>query len=532
MTTGFPHYPYSAMNIQFNCPQCGLAIQASTDIAAGTACCPECGQEFVVEASPPVMPVVKAQVVPAPAESAATPVPLPPRTRPPLARPTPASSPHPPARPRYDVSSSASDASKDKLRFIGLAVAGGLLLIAVIWLSVQIGQPENPSPSVSETSAAEIAKQEEAAAEKARLNDELKKIKDSLAAKEQRERELAQEEMRKETAVEEAKLARKQAEYKAVLNYYAVNYFSGDIKAAEAFVKARESVLYSLVDWLREAAASKVPKTEQDGEEYVIQHLITQFERNPVLNQWIKDHNRDPQKFIAELLQKNPKRPGSTSAPNTFDFAKYNSMGSGFLVSSDGWILTNEHVVSDAKVVDLRLHDGKMLQAKVVKTDDANDLALIKADLTAEAWLAVSKGVTDLPKGRSVFTVGYPDPKVQGLEPKFTDGRISAASGIEDRKDSYQTTVPVQHGNSGGALVDFATGWVIGVVNARLEDRTGRADNVSYAIKGKVVSAFFESVPDARTAAVKTPPKPLAKGDEGAVIDRATDSAVLILRQR
>jgi S1-C subfamily serine protease len=174
-----------------------------------------------------------------------------------------------------------------------------------------------------------------------------------------------------------------------------------------------------------------------------------------------------------------------------------------------------------------------MSQAKVVKTDEANDLALLKADLTAASWLAVSRGETDLPLGRTVFTVGYPDPVLQGVEPKFTDGRISAASGIGDRKDSYQTTVPVQHGNSGGPLVDFATGWVVGVVNARLESSRGvGADNVSYAIKVKGVSAFFDAVPEAKAAAVKTPPKPLAKGDERAVIERVTASAILILRRR
>jgi hypothetical protein len=131
--------------------------------------------------------------------------------------------------------------------------------------------------------------------------------------------------------------------------------------------------------------------------------------------------------------------------------------------SPDGWILTNEHVVGSSTLVDLRLPDGKIHQAKVVKTDEAADLALLKVDLASASWLAVSKGENDLQLGRTVLTVGYPSPWVQGVEPKYTDGKISAASGIGDRKDSYQTTVPVQHGNSGGALVDAATGWVVGL---------------------------------------------------------------------
>jgi S1-C subfamily serine protease len=93
--------------------------------------------------------------------------------------------------------------------------------------------------------------------------------------------------------------------------------------------------------------------------------------------------------------------------------------------------------------------------------------------------------------------------------------------------------VPVQHGNSGGALVDFATGWVIGVINAKLESRAGiSADNVSYAIKGRVVRTFLDSVSAAKAAVDANPPKALDHGDERAVIDRATQSAVLILRRR
>lgn len=198
---------------------------------------------------------------------------------------------------------------------------------------------------------------------------------------------------------------------------------------------------------------------------------------------WMKDHRWDPNKLAPELLQITPQRPGFGQWANSFDFTKYASMGSGFWVSADGWILTNEHVVTDARAVDLRLPDGKMLQANVIKTEEANNLALLKADRTTASWLAVSKGETDIPLGRTVFTVGYPDPIVQGVEPKFTDGRISA-------------------------------------------------DNVSYAIQGQVVRTFLDSVPAAKAAVSANPPKALGQGDERAVIDRVTQSAVLILRLR
>lgn len=335
-----------------------------------------------------------------------------------------------------------------------------------------------------------------------------------------------------DAAQEEAR-AKRQAEFKLARDFFASNFFRDDVAVAEAFLKVQEDVLWGVSNLMNDADPSNDLKTKEDFEEYLTQRLIVRFEKNEVLSNWMKEHQRDPRKLIQELLRTDPKRPGTGHPGESFDFAKYVSFGSGFWISSDGWMLTNEHVVKDAKVVDLRLHDGKIIQAAVVKADEASDLALLKADHSPASWQAVSKGDKDLPLGRTVFTVGYPDPRLQGLEPKFTDGRISAASGIKDRKDSYQTTVPVQPGNSGGALVDFATGWVVGVVNAKLMDSNGgSADNVSYAIKGSVVSAFFESVLEAKASAVKSPPKPLAKANEREVIDRATASSVLILRPR
>ena len=517
------------MNHQFTCPTCGFAMQASFEGGSAAAQCPQCGQEFMVEASPPVLPVVKAQAVPV-----ATPHPVQPRPahRPPPGRPGPV--PQPRAQARIESHHPNPSPGRDRLRIVGLVVAGVLLLIGVVWLTRQPGEPK--AAVVTGPTPEETARQEAAAAQ-AKMSLELKKIKDALAASEaakaKREEELARETSQQEQAARDAEQAKEQAKHAQLVSYYAETFFAGDKEAAEAFVKVRTSCLFELADLTNDGDPTNDPKTKEEGEKFLLKRIIWHLERDSVLSKWMKDHGRDPNKLGPELAQIAPQRPGSGQPANSFDFTKYASMGSGFWVASAGWILTNEHVVTDAQTVDLRLPDGKMLQAKVVKTDEANDLALLKADLTTASWLAVSKGDTDLQLGRTVFTVGYPDPVVQGVEPKFTDGRISAASGIGDRKDSYQTTVPVQHGNSGGALVDFATGWVIGVINAKLESRTGvSADNVSYAIKGRVVRTFLDSVPEAKAAVDANPPKALEHSDERSVIDRTTQSAVLILRRR
>src|SRR5207302_7312555 len=102
--------------------------------------------------------------------------------------------------------------------------------------------------------------------------------------------------------------------------------------------------------------------------------------------------------------------------------------------------------------------------------------------------------------GEAVFTVGFPNPDVQGVEPKLTRGEISSLAGIHDDPRYFQISVPVQPGNSGGALVD-ESGNVVGVVTARLDDVTtyevsgALPQNVNYAVKGALVHDFLNGVP-------------------------------------
>src|SRR5208283_1652516 len=92
--------------------------------------------------------------------------------------------------------------------------------------------------------------------------------------------------------------------------------------------------------------------------------------------------------------------------------------------------------------------------------------------------------------GDPVFTIGFPNTDVQGTEPKYTDGKISSLSGMEDDPSQYQITVPIQPGNSGGALV-AGNGAVVGVVRAKLNDLAvlvvsgSVPQNVNYAVKVK-----------------------------------------------
>ena len=103
--------------------------------------------------------------------------------------------------------------------------------------------------------------------------------------------------------------------------------------------------------------------------------------------------------------------------------------------------------------------------------------------------------------GSTVATVGFPDPTLQGFSPKLAKGEIASLSGAADDARYFQISVPVQPGNSGGALVD-EHGNVVGIVAAKLNASAALAmsgslpENVNYAIKSSYLLSFLESVPD------------------------------------
>jgi len=201
--------------------------------------------------------------------------------------------------------------------------------------------------------------------------------------------------------------------------------------------------------------------------------------------------------------------------------------GTGFFVTEDGYLLTNDHVVRGARRVKLRVSSG-LVEAKVVRHDPSNDLALLKAEGTFK-WLPMETGRA-MRLGESVFTIGFPNVEMQGLAPKYTDGKISSLAGIGDDPRRYQISVPVQPGNSGGPLLDD-TGVVIGVVVARLSDmatlqNTGTIpQNVNYAVKASQAKSLMEEVATL-SLAKKSASRPLTLDD---AIKAAQDATVMVL---
>ena len=152
--------------------------------------------------------------------------------------------------------------------------------------------------------------------------------------------------------------------------------------------------------------------------------------------------------------------------------------GSGFIVSDDGYILTNAHVVENADTVNVRLTDRREYRAKVVGTDKQTDIAVLKIDAKSLPTVRLGKS-TDANVGEWVVAIGSPF----GFENTVTAGIVSAKSrSLPDASYTpfLQTDVAVNPGNSGGPLFNLA-GEVIGI-NSQIYSRSGGFQGISFAI--------------------------------------------------
>ena len=155
------------------------------------------------------------------------------------------------------------------------------------------------------------------------------------------------------------------------------------------------------------------------------------------------------------------------------------SLGSGVIISPQGYVLTNNHVVEDADEIELMLSDGRTIQAQVVGTDPETDLAVLKVD--AEELPAVVVGASDaLQVGDVVLAIGNP----YGVGKTVTLGIVSATGrnhlGINTFEDFIQTDAAINPGNSGGALIN-AHGELVGI-NTAIFSRSGGSQGIGFAI--------------------------------------------------
>jgi Trypsin-like peptidase domain len=159
------------------------------------------------------------------------------------------------------------------------------------------------------------------------------------------------------------------------------------------------------------------------------------------------------------------------------------ALGSGFLISSDGEIVTNYHVIKDAHSAVAKLSNGAFFPIKgVLASDPEKDLAIVKVEGKNLVFLSITNP-DRLQVGDHVVAIGSP----LGLEGTVSDGIVSALRDVGTKK-WIQTTAPVSHGNSGGPLLDMS-GHVIGVVTAGIGAESGQ--NLNFAVPSSEVKTLL-----------------------------------------
>lgn len=182
-------------------------------------------------------------------------------------------------------------------------------------------------------------------------------------------------------------------------------------------------------------------------------------------------------RFFGEQFESRPKRTSS--------------LGSGVIVSANGYILTNHHVVEAADEVEIALLDGRKAKAKLIGSDPETDLAVLKTDL--KDLPVITFGQSQQVKiGDVVLAVGNPF----GVGQSVTMGIVSALSrsrvGINTFEDFIQTDAAINPGNSGGALTD-TSGNLIGI-NTAIYSRSGGSLGIGFAIPVHIAKQIMEQI--------------------------------------
>ncbi|OOS24584.1 S1C family serine protease [Moraxella pluranimalium] len=167
-----------------------------------------------------------------------------------------------------------------------------------------------------------------------------------------------------------------------------------------------------------------------------------------------------------------------------------NSLGSGVVVSKDGYIITNAHVIEDATEITVVFHDGSKAHAKVIGRDVESDLAVIRVERSDLVPMAFRD--TAIQVGDVALAIGNPF----GVGQTVTQGIISATGragiGVSNFEDFIQTDAAINPGNSGGALVD-ANGALIGI-NTAIYSRSGGSMGIGFAIPTTIVSQVMNDL--------------------------------------
>lgn len=234
----------------------------------------------------------------------------------------------------------------------------------------------------------------------------------------------------------------------------------------------------------------------QDRQEQVMKTVASEYDETVPLN---LDFTVIAAKAVNSVVHIQSTRDSETIKQGPYRYQRGPSMasGSGVIISDDGYIVTNNHVVADAVEINITLDDNRSYKAKVIGTDPTTDLALIKIDERNLEFLPYGNS-NDVVVGQWVLAVGNPF----NLTSTVTAGIVSAmARNIEILRENnnnlqiesfIQTDAAVNPGNSGGALIN-TSGQLVGI-NTAIASRTGSYTGYSFAVPVNLVKKVMDDL--------------------------------------
>jgi S1-C subfamily serine protease len=205
---------------------------------------------------------------------------------------------------------------------------------------------------------------------------------------------------------------------------------------------------------------------------------------------------RDIHGQVDVLAKSSPVRVGAEATKELFADA---SLGTAWIIAP-GFVVTNNHVISGSTAIVLVSMSGEQIRAWPVIRDELNDLALLEVSDSTKLPAAIPLANSKAGLGSHVFTIGFPRVDILGATPKVSDGVISVINGLHSDPKSYQTTVYIQPGNSGGPLLNMQ-GEVVGVVKSMVgieDERSGKVvllHNASSALKVECLKELIAMLP-------------------------------------
>jgi len=164
-----------------------------------------------------------------------------------------------------------------------------------------------------------------------------------------------------------------------------------------------------------------------------------------------------------------------------------------------GYAVTNHHIIDGKRQVTLINKQGDELHAEVIASHAAHDIAFLRVTGSSRLPPALPLSSQGASLGTSVFTIGFPRIDIMGKSPKLSHGIVSGINGLRDDPNSYQISVPIQQGNSGGPLLNMR-GEVVGMITSMLGEKgpdggpAKAVPSINYALKIEIIRAFMTQI--------------------------------------